>query len=159
MRPTSAKQPSRAARGPVATLQQVRPVRFKRQDREVTEPFPSVRGIGERVSASWQQSAHHKPSQSISSLSRRARNEVALRRRGSARRKNGAPAASALLRLAVLRRAWHRWASPIAAASPSQVLANPSLKLTPNGIAFLPRTGCRAHRPVRGKNTIPSVAA
>ena len=39
------------------------------------------------------------------------------------------------------------------------LMPNPSLKRTPNGIAFWPRTGCRAHFPVRGQNTMPSVAA
>ena len=39
------------------------------------------------------------------------------------------------------------------------VLPNPSLKRTPDSIAFWPRTGCRAHFPVRGQNAMPSAAA
>jgi len=56
--------------------------------------FPWIRGIGQSVVASRQQNARHKPKQSISSLSRRARNEVSLRRLGSARRSCGAPRTS-----------------------------------------------------------------
>jgi len=69
----------------------------------------------------------------------------------------GLPGPSVLSTLAACRWAWHRrGVMRTPASSPSQMLANPSLKLTPNGIAFLPRTGCRAHRPVRGKkhNTV-----
>ena len=51
-----------------------------------------------------------------------------------------------------------QWNSTLHPAT-APAMPNPSLKLTPNGIAFWPRTGCRAHFPVRGQNTIPSGAA
>ena len=40
-----------------------------------------------------------------------------------------------------------------------QALPNPSLKRTPNGIAFWPRKARCAHNASRGQNTTPSVAA
>ena len=44
-------------------------------------------------------------------------------------------------------------------SSPTKKRPNHSLKLPPNGIALWPRTGCRAHFPVRGQSAMPLGAA
>jgi hypothetical protein len=47
----------------------------------------------------------------------------------------------------------------LGAHTSSRALPNPSLKRTPNGIAFWPREARCAHNASRGQNTRPSVAA
>ena len=49
----------------------------------------------------------------------------------------------------------HRHAKSTPVGWSRTLMPNPSLKRTPNGIAFWPRTGCRAHFPVRGQNAMP----
>jgi len=97
----------------------------------------------------------HELKWSVSSLNRRARNEVALRRRGSSRRNRpsgatrptkGCRAASGVASLGTY---------PRAAWLPSQVLANPSLKLTRNGLPRRPVGGRFAHFPPTARRGKP----